>query len=169
MSTSRPYQNFPLKMPFIAILVSLFSYILGAIILSGFGIFIVVLYLIYCGGIELFVILRSCKNCYYYGKICGLGKGKIAPFFVKKGNPKKFTEKKVMWYDLIPDFLIAIIPLVGGLILLIYDFSFLHLCLIILLVILFFGGTGYIRGSFACKYCKQKEIGCPATKTFDKK
>ena len=169
MIEKKSYENFPLWMPFIAILISIIGYILGAIILSGFGIVIVILYLIYCGGIELLVIFRSCRYCYYYGKICGLGKGKIAPFFIKKGNPKRFMEKKISWYDLLPDFLVSIIPITGGIILLTYDFSFLRLGLIILLTILFFGGTGFVRGAFACRYCKQKEVGCPAEKLFEKK
>ena len=137
--------------------------------MSGFGFLIVILYLIYCIGIELLVIFRSCRDCYYYGKICGLGKGKIAPLFIKKGKPKRFIEKIISWYDLIPDFFVGIIPIIGGLILLFYDFSFVLLGLIILLVIIFFGGTGFLRGSFACKYCKQKEIGCPAQNIFNKK
>ena len=169
MTKIKAYENFPSWIPFIAILISIIGYILGAIILSGFGIVIVVLYLIYCGGIELLIIFRSCKDCYYYGKICGLGKGKIAPIFTKKGNPKRFIEKKISWHDLIPDFLVAIIPIIGGIILLLYNFSFLRLGLIIILAIIFFGGTGFIRGTFACKYCKQKEIGCPAQEVFSKK
>ena len=162
------YENFPLWIPFIAILVSVIGYVLGAFILSGFGLFIVAIYLIYCIGIELLVIFRSCKDCYYYGKICGLGKGKIAPLFTKKGKPSKFIDKKISWYDLVPDFLVSIIPIIGGIILLTYDFSFLLLGLIIILVVIFFGGTGFIRGSFACRYCKQKELGCPAQKIFNK-
>ncbi|MBU1940708.1 MAG: hypothetical protein KKC68_02935 [Candidatus Thermoplasmatota archaeon] len=168
MNKITPYENYPIRIPLLAILISIISYSIGAVILSEFGITVVIIYLAYCVGIELLVIFRSCKDCYYYGKICGLGKGKIAPIFVKQGNSNKFKEKKISWYDLIPDFLVAIIPVIGGIILLLYNFSFLLLGLIILLSILFFGGTAYIRGSFACKYCKQKEIGCPADKIFNK-
>ena len=169
MAKAKSYENFPVWIPISAFLVSIIGYILGAIISSGFGGVVVILYLIYCVGIELLVVFRSCKNCYYYGKVCGLGKGIIAPFFVEKGNPKRFSEKKISWYDLLPDFLVPIIPIIGGIILSVYDFSYLRLGLMILLAILFFGGTGLIRGTFACKYCKQKEIGCPAQEIFSKK
>ena len=168
MEKLESYENFPLWIPFIAIIISITGYILGAFILSGFGCLIVILYLIYCISIELLVIFRSCRDCYYYGKICGLGKGKIAPLFTKKGKSGRFIEKKISWYDLIPDFFVVVIPIIGGIILLFYDFSFVLLGLIILLVIIFFGGTGFIRGSFACKYCKQKELGCPAQNIFNK-
>lgn len=169
MVKTNSYENFPIWMPLIAVILSFIGYILGAYILSAFGLSIVVLYLIYCVFIELLVIFRSCKNCYYYGKICGMGKGKIAPLFTKKGKPERFIIKKISWYDLIPDFLVGIIPITGGIILLIYDFSFITLGLLLLILIIFFGGAGYIRGSFACKYCKQKEIGCPAQEIFKQK
>lgn len=169
MIKNKSYENFPLWVPLIAVLFSIIGYILGAYILSGFGLLVVILYLIYCIFIELLVIFRSCKNCYYYGKTCGLGKGKIAPIFTKQGNISKFIDKKISWLDLIPDFLVGFIPIFGGIIILIYDFSFIILGLITLLAIIFFGGTAYIRGSFACRYCKQKEFGCPAQEIFTKK
>ena len=135
----------------------------------GFGIIVAVLYLIYCFGVEMLVVFRSCKHCYYHGKVCGLGKGKIASVVTKKDDPKKFTERKVTFSDLVPDFLVAIFPIVGGIILSILDFSLIRIGMIILLVVLSVGGTAVIRGSFACKYCKQREIGCPAEQFFSKK
>jgi len=168
MIKTKSYENFPLWIPFIAILVSFISYSIGAVILSGFGIIFSILYLFYCLGAELLVIIRSCKDCWYYGKICGLGKGKIAPLFVKKGDTQKFAERDISLVHMIPDFLVVIFPLIGGIILLILDFSISILIMMIVLIILFFGGTSFIRGSFACKYCKQKEIGCPADKIFNK-
>ena len=95
-------------------------------------------------------------------------KGKIAPLFTKKGDPKNFVEKDVSWYQLLPDFLVVIFPIVGGIIILISDFSWILLGLIILLFVLYFGGTAITRGSLACKYCKQRQLGCPAEKLFSK-
>ena len=101
--------------------------------------------------------------------MCGLGKGKIASLLTKKGDPKKFTEREVNFFDLIPDFLVTIFPIVGGVILSVLNFSFIRIGMIILFVILSFGGTAFIRGTLACKYCKQREIGCPAQQFFSKK
>jgi len=169
MAEIKSYENFPQWIPLIAILVSIFSYIIGAFILIGFGIIIVILYIAYCFSIELLVVFRSCKDCYYYGKICGLGKGKIAPFFVKKGDFNKFAKKKISWYDLIPDFLVGILPITGGIILSVLDLSLIRIGMIAVLGLLSFGGPAVIRGSFACKYCKQRKIGCPAEQLFNKK
>lgn len=169
MNQLKTYENFPIWIPIIAIFVSIVSYIIGAIILMGFGIIIVILYIIYCFGVEILVVLRSCKNCYHYNRVCGLGKGKIASLVTKKGDPKKFTEKEVTFKDIVPDFLVSIFPLVGGIILSIIDFSLIRIGLIVILLMFSFGGTAVIRGSLACKYCRQREIGCPAEILFSKK
>ncbi len=169
MNRLKTYENFPIWIPIIAVFVSIVIYVLGTIILMGFGIIIAILYIIYCFGVEILVILRSCKNCYYYNRVCGLGKGKIASLFTKKGDPKKFTEKEVTFKDMVPDFLVAIFPLVGGIILSVIDFSLIRIGLIVILLMFSFGGTAVIRGSLACKYCRQREIGCPAEKLFNKK
>ncbi len=168
MQEIKSYENFPVWIPLIAIFISIICYILGAVILLGFGIIVAFLYLVYCLGVEMLVIFRSCKHCYYYNRVCGLGKGKIASLFTKKGDPKKFTERNVSSSDLIPDFLVTVFPIVGGVILLALNFSFIRTGMIILLAILSFGGTAIIRGNLACKYCKQKEIGCPAQQFFSK-
>jgi len=169
MIKTKSFENFPLWIPFIATFVSIIGYSTGAIILSGFDIIFSILYLFYCLGVELLVILRSCKDCWYYGRICGLGKGKIAPLFVNEGDTKKFADRDISMLHMIPDFMVVILPLIGGVILLIFDFSIVVLVLMAILAILFFGGTAFIRGTFVCKYCKQKDIGCPAYAIFNKK
>jgi hypothetical protein len=37
-----------------------------------------------------------------------------------------------------------------------------------IVVDLYLGGNAVVRGTFACNYCKQKEIGCTAEKLFRK-
>jgi hypothetical protein len=168
MSKGKSYEQFPLWIPLTAIILSFSTYIIGAAILIEFSIIIALLYLLYCIGIELLVVIRSCKHCYYYNKLCGLGKGKYASFLVKKGDPKKFIEREVTVSDLLPDFLVALFPIAGGIILSIIDFSFIRIGLLILLILLSTSGTAFLRGSFACKYCKQRQIGCPADQFFNK-
>jgi len=98
-----------------------------------------------------------------------LGKGKIAPLYVKKGDTKNFADRDISMVHMIPDFMVVIFPLIGGIILLILDFSLYVLVLMIVLAVLFFSGIAFIRSTFACKYCKQREIGCPADEMFSKK
>jgi hypothetical protein len=165
----KTYENFPAGMVFLAVVQSILIYALGAYILFQFSVWVMVLFLVYCLLIEFKVLKHSCVNCYYYGKFCGLGRGKICSLFFKKGNPKNFCKRQISWKDLIPDFLVSIIPLIAGIILLIMGFKWHILIILILLLILAFPGTGFIRGNFACKYCKQREIACPAEKLFNKK
>jgi hypothetical protein len=162
----KSYENFPAWIPILANLVSISIYAIGAYILAGFGILFAILYLLYCLWLEIGILRRSCVDCYYYGKVCGLGKGKLCTLLFKKGDPQKFVEKEITWAHILPDFMVFIIPLVGGIILLIRDFTWFLVALLALLLILSFGGTAVIRGSFACKYCKQREIGCPAEQLF---
>jgi len=169
MAESRTYENFPVWMPLLSNLVSMLIYAAGAVILAGYGAGLAILYVLYCVGVEFRVIKKSCINCYYYGKDCGMGKGRLCSLLFKKGDPAKFAQDTIGWSDLLPDFLVPIFPLVGGIGLLIRDFSLNLAALVAALVLLSTIGTAFVRGSFACRYCKQRELGCPAEKFFSKR
>jgi hypothetical protein len=169
MQNNKAYENFPLWIPFLSCVLSISIYALGAYIFSQLDFFYTVLFLMFCLWIEIRLLKGSCVNCYYYGKTCGLGRGKLCALLFKKGNPEKFAEEEISWKDLIPDFLVLIFPLIGGIIILIRGFTWPVLALMLILVVLWFFGNALIRGSLACKYCKQKELtGCPAEQLFNK-
>jgi len=168
MKNTKTYENFPFWMVLSVNLFAILIYAMGAFVLSGFGIMVPLLYLLFCIFIEVRVLKISCIDCYYYGKFCCFGKGKLSSLFFKKGDPKRFLEKKITWISILPDFFVAIFPIVGGIVLLIRDFNYILLSVLMILVVLFFGGTGFFRGSLACKYCRQREIGCPAEQLFNK-
>lgn len=168
MQNNKVYENFPVWIPLLSCVLSIAIYTLGAFIFYQLAILFTVLYLLFCLWIEYRILQKSCVNCYYYGKFCGLGRGKLCPLFFKKGNPERFTETEISWKDLIPDFLVLIFPVVGGIIALIMDFTWLILVLMVILAVLSLCGNALLRGSLACKYCKQKELGCPAEQLFSK-
>jgi hypothetical protein len=112
---------------------------------------------------------RHCVDCYYYGKTCAFGKGWLSSLFFPKGQPEQFNQKKITWKDIVPDFLVFIIPILAGILLLIQEFTWIILSLIIALFLLGFFGNALVRGQLACRYCKQREIGCPAEQLFDNK
>lgn len=163
------YENFPFWMVMLANLLSLSIYAIGILIFARFGIIWLILYVAYCVWFEIKLLHGSCVNCYYYGKFCGFGKGRLCALFFRRGDPAKFNKRKITWRDLIPDFLIVLFPLVGGIILLIRDFDWLITGLLVALVILITVGNGLVRGNLACKYCKQAELGCPAIEMFKAK
>jgi hypothetical protein len=164
----KPFERFPFSMVLFAVLVNVSIYTLGTVILSGFGNIMAVLYLFYCLGVEIHVMKMSCVDCYYYGKWCALGRGKVAPLLFKRGDPKRFTSKCISWKELLPDMLVLLIPLVGGIALLVQGFSWSLAMTLVALLALSFGGNYIVRSRMACKYCKQRELGCPAEQFFGK-
>lgn len=169
MKKIKSYENFPIKIVFLSNLLAILIYSIGAYILAGFGILFSILYLFYCFWVEITVLKRSCVDCYYYGKVCGFGKSKLCSFLFKKGKSENFAKREISFTMMLPDFMVFIFPLIGGIILLIKDFDWCILTMLMVLLVLSFVGNAVIRGSFVCKYCRQRELGCPAEKFFSKK
>lgn len=164
----KTFKNYPYWIVIISNLAPIIIYLIGAYFIYQVGIVWLLLYLLYVLVLEIRLLKKSCVNCYYYGKFCAFGKGKISSLFFKKGDPQKFTSNKITWKNILSDLLVSVIPLVIGIVLLILDFSWLILSLIVLLIILASAGSGFIRSSLACKFCKQRELGCPAEQLLDK-
>jgi hypothetical protein len=168
MTETKTYENFPFRMSLMSNLFALSIYATGALILMGYGAALAALYIVYCAGVEFRVMKKGCVNCYYYGKDCGIGKGRLCSALFKKGDPSKFAKATVSRIDLVPDFLIIIFPLGGGIVLLIRNFSVGLAALVALITLLGTVGNYLVRSSYACRFCKQREIGCPAEKLFSK-
>lgn len=169
MDVSKPYEHYPRCMAGVAVLLNVTIYALGAAILAGFGVVMSMLYLLYCLGNELHVMKASCVDCYYYGRWCAFGKGKVAPLLFKRGEPGRFISKKISWKELLPDMLVLMIPLIGGIALLVQRFSWSVALMLAALLVLSLNGTYLVRSQLACKYCKQRELGCPAERFFSKR
>jgi hypothetical protein len=72
------------------------------------------------------------------------------------------------WKDIIPDLFVSLVPLATGIVLLIIKFDLIVLFSALLLVSLTTIGNGFIRGKLTCRYCKQRDLDCPADKLFNK-
>jgi hypothetical protein len=161
------YENYPFWMMAVSNAVSISIYAIGLFIMYQSGTVFALIYLCYCILVEINLYRKSCVNCYYYGRLCGFGKGKVCSFIFPKGDPEKFIERKLTWKDLIPDMLVLIIPLVGGIISLFLHFNWIIIVALIFILFLSFMGNAFVRRTFSCKYCKQKELGCPAAQFFN--
>jgi hypothetical protein len=169
MKKSNCFENYPCWMIVVSSLFSLLVYFLGAYILYKVGLLWFVLYLVYILFLEIKLMKKGCVNCYYYGKFCFSGKGKLSSLLFRRGNPEQFIRCDFGWKDVLPDFLVSIIPILAGVVLLIMDFNLLLLILLVLMFVLMSAGNGFVRGSLACNHCKQRELGCPAEKLFGRK
>jgi hypothetical protein len=143
-------------------------YCIGGFIIYQLGFLWLALYILYTLILEVRLLKGHCVNCYYFGKTCAFGKGRLSSFFFKRDEPAKFVQNKITWKDVVLDFLISVIPIAVGTISLIRYFNWLILFLLVLLFILGSVGNAFVRGELACKYCKQRELGCPAQKLFEK-
>lgn len=169
MPETKTYDNYPYRIVMVTNLVPVLTYLAGLLIMISFSLLAAVLYLIYILVLEVRLLSRHCVNCYYWGKRCAFGKGKISSLLFKKGDMEKFCEGTFGWKDMIPDILVFLIPLITGVILLITRFDLFILATAIILIALNTAGNAYIRGNLACRYCKQRETGCPAEQLFSKR
>lgn len=168
MNESKKYDNYPASIVFLANFVSILIYGSGFLIIFKLNWIISLLYLIYILILEFRLIRYHCTNCYYWGKTCGFGKGRIGSLFFKNGNDSKFCASQMTWKDMTSDLLVSLVPLIIGIVLLIIRFELIILFALILLIFSTTMGNGFIRSKLTCIFCRQKDLGCPADKLFNK-
>ncbi len=167
MNEVRRYEHFPAWIVAVSNLVSWSIYAIGAYILARLWIWLLAPYLLYVLWIEIRLLRTACVDCAYYGKVCAFGKGKLCAMAFKQGDPQRFAEHEISWAAMIPDFLVSILPLLGGIALLVWEgWDWLIAVLLAALLLLAFVGTGLVRGALACTHCQQREIGCAAYEMF---
>jgi hypothetical protein len=125
METTKTYDNFPISTVILSNLVSVLIYTSGLVITRRLGWIAAVLYLAFILAFEYRLLSKHCVNCYYWGKTCGFGKGRLSSLLFKRGDPLKFCDNTISWKDMIPDLLISLIPIVIGIVFLIIKFNFL--------------------------------------------
>jgi hypothetical protein len=158
--------KYPWHYVLIANLLNIFIYTLGTVIILHVSWWFAGLYIVYLLILEVRLLKSHCPDCFYYGKVCAFGKGKISSLFFKKGNLERFACKSFSMKDLIPDILVFALPAITGLVLLITSFQWYILVSLAGLIILNSAGNAYVRGQIACKLCMQKDLGCPALDFF---
>jgi len=116
-----------------------------------------------------YVVLRKlvCANCYYYGKWCSLGWGKLSALMFKKGNLEKFPTSIGLKLAPATYGLLMIVPLILLIVSIIQGFSWNKIIVLILLLLvsLYSGGVGR---RVACSQCKMNVI-CPGSAIKKKK
>ena len=163
------YDCYPWWIVFLTNLASLSVYIAGAVLMYFISPYLAIIYVAFMLYLETKIYRERCVNCYYYGKLCAFGRGKIAKAILKKGHVKNFCDKKVSFKDFILPSLANIIPVIAGVYLLITDFRWWVLLVTLWPALMLFVGNPIIFGKYACNHCRQAEIFCPACEFFNRK
>ncbi len=162
------YDKFPGRIVLLSNLLAFSIYGIGAWLMAGLGVWSLAAYIVYCCFMEIRLLRHSCVNCSYYGRTCAFGKGRVCALLFRQGDPQKFAHVEISWSDLLPDFAVSLLPATAAIIQLVTGFRWATLVLLAALVALTFWGNAFVRGSFACPHCRQRQIGCPAERLFNK-
>jgi len=123
-----------------------------------------ILYAIFIVVMLLFVLRKHlCTNCYYYGKRCSTGWGKLSSlmFKEKSGNYELGIKlANITWA------LATLTPIIGIIISLFINFSGYKLALLLLFVVL--TPVNFLFHKNSCKRCKLRNI-CPASMSKEKR
>jgi hypothetical protein len=162
------YESYPWSIIVVSNTLSLAVYGLGAFVIYQLSWVLMAVYLAFIAVLEIRLLAGHCVHCYYYGHACAFGKGKLSALFFKRGDPARFVDKEMTWWNMVPDLLVVLVPAVIGIIVMVRDFSWVVLGSVVILLLLATVGNSAVRSSLACKRCKQRELGCPAEALFNK-
>jgi hypothetical protein len=166
MTGETRHEQFPAWMVTVSVLHTVAIPALGAYLLAGVGLLVAAAYVAAHLYLEFHQLRTGCRDCFYYGKRCAFGKGLVCAVLTKRGDPQRFAAKTITWRTVAPDFLVTLVPLVTGVVLSVTAFTWPRLAALVALAAVFFVATPFVRGSIACRYCLQKDLGCPAQKLF---
>jgi hypothetical protein len=161
------FDRYPLGTVLVANAVAWSIYGLGTAIMARHGAAPALVYVACCLWVEFRVLTKSCRSCWYYGRRCGFGKGKLCSLLFPKGDPADFLRKEITWWDLVPDFAVGFLPVIAGGVLLVRRFSWPLLLMVAALLVLASAGNAFVRGVLVCRHCRQRHLGCPAQKLFE--
>jgi hypothetical protein len=163
------FDSYPAWIVLVTNLVSLSVYLAGLYLLYLIWPVLSLVFLLYILYMEFSLYREGCRHCWYFGKACAHGKGRIASVFFRKGKPEKFTDREFEAKDFIPHFMVALVPIAAGIYLLLGGLDVLIAALAVWPLIATFVGSPLIYGRLACPHCRQGDLGCPACDFFLKK
>jgi len=156
------FEQFPLTRVVFTNILMVFWIGLGTIACGFFNNLLGWIYL-FCALLVIFVVLRKtvCTHCYYYGKWCSAGWGKLSALLFTKGDIEQFASCLSVKLAPVTYGLLLLIPLTFGIISLIQKFTLPKIIVLVLLVLTaFYSGT--VNRKKACANCKMKLI-CPGS------
>jgi hypothetical protein len=153
------YESFPRTTVIYNLLTLGGALIMGVVVLAQLGIWVAAGYLVLLALTVYGMLAFVCARCYYYGRRCATGVGKVVALFFKKGREEEFghtASQKVVMLLLV---IALLLPLVGGIASLVVGYSTLRLVLLVAWVALLVAGLAP-HPRLVCSHCKLAEKGC---------
>jgi hypothetical protein len=134
----------------------------GTMILFQVSIILGIVYVTAALIMILFVMRKLiCTKCYYYGKRCHVGWGKISGLLFKEGAIEEFTGCPGQKVAPLLFGLLALLPVVFGIISMVRDFSVYKIVLFSLLIVVVVYSSVISRKN-SCAKCKMRLV-CPGS------
>jgi hypothetical protein len=136
--------------------------VIGVVVMAQFGPWATVGYLLLLALAGVGLLATVCARCGYYGRRCALGLGEVVALAFKKGEEDEFarTPSQLLFVGLLL-VLQLLLPIAGGIVLLVRGFTVGRLVLLVAWVGLLLAGL-VPHPRLVCGHCCQGERGvCP--------
>ena len=155
------YNEFPLSTVVYNLVTLGGALVTGVVIVAQFGLWVTVGYLMLLALTGVGLLALVCACCGYYGRRCALGLGKVVALAFKKGRENEFLHTAPQFVTLLLLVLLLLLPIAGGVALLVREFSAWRLSSLAVLVGLLLSGL-VPHPRLVCGHCCQGERGvCP--------
>ena len=155
-------EEYPVKTVITANIAMLSLIFLGTILSAFYKLKAGVIFVIFAV-IMVYVVLRIiiCHNCYYHGRLCPHGWGKIAAIFTKKGYTSRFGSSKALILAPLTYGILIFAPIIMVSVSMVTNFTFQKALLLTVFIFLGLLSTLILRKK-SCALCKMKYI-CPGS------
>ena len=151
-------ENYPVPIIIIHWIILLLAFGLGIYILLEVHQILAIIYVVYSVVALTFILpLSRCVSCFYYGKLCSTGWGKIAAYLFKKGDESKYVEHYNYAIFL---HLLWLVPLLVALLQLVRKRDVFALSIFVTYLFILFVEKIILK-KLGCKRCHLREF-CPA-------
>jgi len=151
-------ENYPKHIIAIRWIILLTTFGLGTYILSDLHYALAIVYIIYSViALTLILPLSRCVSCFYHGRLCNTGWGRVAFYLFKKGDESKYVEHYNYAIFL---HLLWLVPLLAALLQLVRKRDVLVLSILVIYLFILFVEKIVLK-KLCCKKCHQREF-CPA-------
>jgi cell division protein FtsW (lipid II flippase) len=151
-------ENYPKHITTIRWIILLLAFGLGIYVLLGLHYLLAIIYIVYSlVALTLILPLSRCASCFYHGKFCNTGWGKIAAYLSEKGDESKYVDHYNYAIFL---HLLWLIPLLIALLQLVRQKDLFALSIFVIYLFILFAEKIILK-KLCCKRCHQREF-CPA-------